>query len=122
MKKILLIEDDLTWLQKWQDDLRDESGEYQICTATTPTEALGAFRLRHDWNAIIDGCIGGDDFNALPVIEEIRKAFGGVMIAASMNPDLRSNMMQNGCTGQAEKKYAVRQMLFMLRRQAVIAC
>ena len=123
MKNILLIEDDSTWLQRWQDDLRDEVGEYQICTAKTPQEAFGAFPLRQDWDAIIiDGCIGGDDFNALPVIEEIRKTFSGVMIAASMNPDLRDMMMRAGCTSQTEKKYAVQQMLHILRRQVVIVC
>ncbi len=103
-RKVLLIEDDLTFLERWKSCLVSK-GYFVLC-AKTIEEALKAFP-QHRWDAIVfDGCVGGDDFNSLPLIQKFRRESdpGCAMIAASSNEDLRAIMINGGCNHQAEKK------------------
>jgi len=105
---ILLIEDTESVFSTWQDQL--EANGHEVHIATTPEKALTVFRERN-WDIIVlDGCIGGHEFNCLPVLKEIRKSFSGPIVAASSDEELRASMMIQGCTHESPKPYVLAEL------------
>jgi hypothetical protein len=53
---------------------------------------------------LMDGCLGGDTLNSLPLIRYIRQYdYTGPMIAGSGLADYRADMVTAGCSHQAAK-------------------
>ena len=102
-KKILLIEDDLDWLKRWQSPLTRRYAMDIIC-ARSIGEALEVFPTKN-WDLIVvDGCIGGDDFNSPPLIQKMRETYSGPMVAASRSRELMMEMKKAGCSHKANEK------------------
>jgi DNA-binding response OmpR family regulator len=118
-KNILLIEDDNDQLNRWLEELELYGYKDTTC-ARTIEEAIILFPQKQ-WDAIVvDGCIGGDDFNSPPLIKEIKAKSKAEcpIIAATKNPDLAQLMIDAGCTHVARAKDHVPGMLHsILRRQ-----
>jgi DNA-binding response OmpR family regulator len=105
MKNILLIEDNKDQLDFWVMDLNFYGYENVVCTQTID----GAYKLlsNTEWDAvIIDGCIGGDEFNCPPLINILKTTVKSTcpIIAATRSPELAALMKQAGCTHVARTK------------------
>ena len=116
-KYVLLVEDDQKYSDQWRLDLEEHG--YSVVWAVDIERALEVFPQRQ-WNAIVvDGCIGGDDFNSPPLIRQFKTQSrpGLPIIAATKNPDLATLMLEAGCTHAARKKDHVPGMLHSILRQ-----
>lgn len=103
-KTVLLIEDNVEQLERWTSEIQDDG--YEVICADSIEKALEVFP-QMQWDAVVvDGCIGGDDFNSPPLIREIKTKVkeGCPIIAATKNPDLATLMLEAGCTHAARKK------------------
>ncbi len=102
MINVLLIEDDLGQLREWVESL--DGFEINIETATSISQAETEFPKKKWALVVVDGCIGGDDFNSPPLISKMRETYSGPMIATSKSSDLCEAMVNAGCDYRVEKK------------------
>ena len=103
VKKILLIEDNEKYLKEWKESL-ERAGFFVMC-ADTIEEAWQVFPT-HKWDAIVfDGCLGGDVYNAGPLIMQFQDKVSPecILLAASSCEELRTMMVCAGCTRETEK-------------------
>ena len=118
MKKVLLIDDEENRRKQWEEELRGDG--YEVTCAQSIEEATRVFPA-HQWDAVVvDGCIGGNDFNSPPLIRMIKANVKGgcPIIAATRNPDLANEMIQAGCTHAIRTKDAAPGFVHsILRRQ-----
>ncbi|MFA6297322.1 MAG: response regulator [Candidatus Paceibacterota bacterium] len=114
-KQILVIEDDKNIILGYQGLLKKFPFEFIV--ATTLEEAERLYPIR-EWDVIVvDGCLGGDDFNTGPLVKEIRASgYTGHMIAASGNPDLRRFLVEAGCSMDVEKRFVPANILNLLQK------
>ncbi len=112
IRNVLLVDDDTVILGRWRESLIDLG--YRVVTATTIEEARRVFPDL-EWDAIaVDGCIGGDEFNCVPLIREFKEKCkpSCVIVAASNNRDLLAYMRDAGCTDVAEGKRFVPAVIY----------
>lgn len=95
---VLIFEDHPTWQQVFASAVDADS--YDVVTADSPAAGRQKFDEVRDRVALVvmDGALGGDDLNSLPLIRYIREAgYTGPMIAASGLSDYRVDMVRAGC-------------------------
>jgi CheY-like chemotaxis protein len=104
-KNILLVEDDEKQMARFMEELIEIYG-YEATCATSIREALDLFPTKQ-WDVIsMDGCIGGEEFNSIPLIRRFKAESHPecVIIAASSSSHLGHLMLEAGCTCVANKK------------------
>ena len=117
--KVLLIEDDPTVIKNWLADLSQQG--IMAENASSLESAVKIFP-KEQWDVIVfDGCLGGDEFNTQPLIEDFKKKVSEkcIMIAASSNSILNECMLVEGCTHKANGKDRVPRMIFELLRDRI---
>ncbi|MEX0931330.1 MAG: response regulator [Candidatus Paceibacterota bacterium] len=115
MKNVFIIED-VESISQLMQTLLEKRG-YAVVLATNVQDALDCFP-RKVWDAIIfDGCLGGEEFNSGPLIEEFKDKVpeACLLVAASSSPDLRKTMMKMGCTHETPKNNAPNLVHSLLR-------
>ncbi len=114
MRTVLVVED--------EDDVRVLyelvlNGAVRLIRATSVEEALRLFRANPGVACIaMDGCViangrmpilGGPP-NTVALVKEIRKTYGGLMIAASVEPENWWTLVEAGCNREYKvEKYCV---------------
>ena len=103
-KHVLVIEDDTEIIVRWQSSLRRLP--IRLTPAVNLDEANRLFPIK-TWDVIVvDGCLGGDDFNTEELVRTIREqGYTGPMIAASKNSELRKFLVCAGCDEESEKEF-----------------
>lgn len=104
-KNILLVEDDEKQMARFMEELT-EIYEYEATCARSIREAMELFPTKQ-WDVIsMDGCIGGEEFNSIPLIKKFKAESRPdcVIIAASSSHYLGQMMLEAGCTCIANKK------------------
>ncbi len=101
MKKVLIIEDSEAYQQDFAASLSDR---VHLLQAFSVAQGIQLFDQNQDVDAIFcDGCLDSGGFDALPVVEHIRRNWGGTLISISSSPSLRRAMVAAGCTNQCLK-------------------
>jgi DNA-binding NtrC family response regulator len=103
MKSVLLIEDNGITINKWRKDLRRFEADFII--AQSLSEAEDAIASKEFDIYVFDGCMNHhDQYDTKHLIQEISQKFqGAIRIAASKSPDLRKEMIKDGCTHECDK-------------------
>ncbi len=71
MKKILIVEDNVELQELWKADLEDDG--FIVFSGYSIDEARSHFKQHQNWDLVImDGCLIGNEFNCLPLIQHIR--------------------------------------------------
>ncbi len=102
--KVLIVEDDLR--QQAEYFRYFSRAGFEVLQAETLEKAEELFRKnKNDINAIVlDGCIGGDDFNTLDLSRKFRAEFQGLMVAAVTSEEVRGWLVTDGgCNIGCEK-------------------
>lgn len=113
---VLAVDDRSSALSHHRSVLRGR-GEITVITASTLEEAEWLYwQHRDELSAIIlDGCVPGDYVNTIPFILTLTQDnFAGILMAASGDPDYRDEMVRAGCTHQADKWEAAKEILTLL--------
>ena len=103
LPNIFLVEDNEN-IHKFINDAL--FGSANIIGAMTLMDAEKIYEQNKDkFSAIcVDGCVQGNELNALPLIRMIKKEFNGPLIAISSYPEYRKLMVEAGCTYEIEKQ------------------
>ncbi|MFA6158186.1 MAG: hypothetical protein WC763_00960 [Candidatus Paceibacterota bacterium] len=115
---VLLIEDDLKQVEEFKAEMADYP-QYQATYAMSLAEAVKLIPSKQ-WHAVsVDGCLGGDIFNSLPLIRMLKEKGDPdcVIIAASSSPYLGEEMLAAGCTHMARKKDHVPDLIHSILRR-----
>lgn len=104
-KHVLVIEDEAIIILDWQNSLKRLP--IQLTPAVSLEEAERLFPIKENWDAIVvDGCLGGDNFNTEALVRAIReRGYTGPMIAASKSPDIRKLLISAGCDEESPKEF-----------------
>lgn len=105
-KKILFVDDD----RSIQEDIADllPADKVEVLSAFTIAEAEKLFAENDDIALIVlDGCVDGDKFDTLPLLQKMRETFTGPILAASNAPPLNDLLMEGGCSDFADGKSKV---------------
>jgi len=113
MKHILIIEDSVDVVLGWREALRRFPFNFIVAENLEKAEVL--FPVRN-WDVIVvDGCLGGDDFNTEALVHTIREqGYTGPMIAASKSPDIRRLLIRAGCDEESPKEFIPTHILDVL--------
>lgn len=110
--KVLIVEDDRSWQNNYEDSLGDK---VNIIHAFTVGEGERLFLENPDIDLVVmDACVPGDKPTTLPLTSKIRETFYGPMIAASSDEIFRKQLMKNGCDHEAEKRWVPRKIRELL--------
>jgi DNA-binding NtrC family response regulator len=104
--KILMIEDDVSIFEslKMLMEMVFKDENLSILNAVSIDEARKQFELNTDIDIItFDGCVkgGGAEPNTLPLVEEFKKTFKGILIAASSR--YNEELLKAGCQHETMK-------------------
>lgn len=119
MGTILVVDD----LQEYIDDHlhRLQASSFTVVTAMNLDEVASKYiEYRDDLAGIIlDGCVPGTRLNTVPFIRDVKAdletgLFKGFLIAASVDPNFRRQMVAAGCTHESEKLFAADLLLELL--------
>ena len=110
---VLVVDDDAELQKRWKTEI---GTSLRILSAFTPEEALQIFDMsRIDRNGringsnigaiVVDDCIPDGEFSTLPVIEHMRRHFGGPIIAASNHYEFQTLLVQAGCNRSSKKNF-----------------
>lgn len=106
--KILVVEDNLTYLELLSIALREVA---DIIPASTLEEAEDKFFQYTDIEVIVmDACVPGKIINTIPLVKKLRPLFNGLMLAASNNDNYNLELLDAGCD-QACVKYMLPQKI-----------
>jgi CheY-like chemotaxis protein len=117
---LLVVDDQLRFIELHSEVLRTRP-EFKVVTASTLGELSLQYGNHRDELAgiILDGCLEHRYPDTFEFIERVREdrengTFDGILMAASVDPDYRSEMRLAGCTHEAEKALASFEMLKLL--------
>lgn len=112
---VLIVDDDEKIQRLFEESLAEK---VIILPATFVELALNMFK---DWQSkidaiVIDACVPGNEPNTQPLVKKFReKGFLGPIIGTSSCEEYRQELMQCGCSHQAEKDKVPALLLELLK-------
>jgi CheY-like chemotaxis protein len=116
MKKILVIDDDLTFQILFKRQVESKIKDAMTVPAHNRAEAKEIFKQNPNPALIVmDGCLESTTPDTISLVEEIRKTYKGPMIANSSDEVARHKLVQAGCSHYVpakEKCFELVRLLF----------
>lgn len=119
MTTILVVDDRPDYVEMHVDTLRLRN--LSVVVAMTLDELDSQYTERREELAgiILDGCVPGTVLNTIPFIERVAAdrengLFNGILMAASLDPNYRHEMMAAGCSHEANKRDAAEELIKLL--------
>ncbi len=103
--KILLVEDQPRYHQRWQREIAELTERVEVLSALSISEAEEYFatHVRELAAIAIDACVPGDQPNTICLVKKFRKKFKGPIIAISGQSEFKQLLLQAGCSHESLK-------------------
>lgn len=107
MPKILVVDDDVK-IQAILKKLFSGRNNTILFSALSIEEARLIFNQNPDIDLIVmDACVPGDTPNTIPLVQELREKYNGLIVASSSVDFYRKVLLKAGCNKEVPKSHLV---------------